>query len=209
MNKKNIIINNHKVYNDKFCNILEMKNFKINYIFQSPKHALNYLSNNLVDIIFIDIIMPETYGIDLIKKIKTTSPFCKVILLNMNNDKNIISKELLNNLDGYYTNHHSDEEIKGGIDSSFLNIKKDIVIVERKQLIKDECLINFKLTKREKEIIDHILCQKSNFEIAEKLFISKRTVETHRKNIIDKLKVKNSIGIAVKVLQAQYPLEIE
>ena len=209
MNKKNIIINNHKVYNDKFCNILEMKNFKINYIFQSPKHALNYLSNNLVDIIFIDIIMPETYGIDLIKKIKITSPFCKVILLNMNNDKNTISKELLNNVDGYYSNYHSDKEIKDGINSSFSNINKDIVIVERKQLIKDECLINFKLTKREKEIIDHILCQKSNFEIAEKLFISKRTVETHRKNIIDKLKVKNSIGIAVKVLQAQYPLEIE
>jgi len=209
MNKKNIIINNHKVYNDKFCNILEMNNFKINYIFQSPKHALNYLSNNLVDIIFIDIIMPETYGIDLIKKIKITSPLCKVILLNMNNDKNTISKELLNNVDGYYSNYHSDKEIKDGINSSFSNINKDIVIVERKQLIKDECLINFKLTKREKEIIDHILCQKSNFEIAEKLFISKRTVETHRKNIIEKLKVKNSIGIAVKVLQAQYPLEIE
>ena len=203
------MINNHKVYKDRFCNILEMKNFIINYIFQSPKHALNYLSNNLVDIIFIDIIMPETYGIDLIKKIKITSPLCKVILLNMNNDKNTISKELLNNVDGYYSNYHSDKEIKDGINSSFSNINKDIVIVERKQLIKDECLINFKLTKREKEIIDHILCQKSNFEIAEKLFISKRTVETHRKNIIEKLEVKNSIGIAVKVMQAQYPLEIE
>ena len=57
------------------------------------------------------------------------------------------------------------------------------------------------MTKREKEIIKNILDQKSNQEIADELEISKRTVETHRKNIMLKLEVKNSIGIAVKSLE--------
>jgi|GEM_PF-3105304 len=61
--------------------------------------------------------------------------------------------------------------------------------------------LKFKLTEREKEIIKHILDQKSNQEIAEELDISKRTVETHRKNIMLKMDVKNSIGIAVKCIE--------
>ena len=61
--------------------------------------------------------------------------------------------------------------------------------------------IKYKLTKREKEIIKNILDQKSNSEIGKALSISKRTVETHRKNIMLKLGVKNSIGIAVKAIE--------
>ena len=62
-------------------------------------------------------------------------------------------------------------------------------------------ILKYKITDREKEIIRHIIDQKSNFEIAEELNISKRTVETHRKNIMLKLDVKNSIGIAVKCIE--------
>ena len=65
----------------------------------------------------------------------------------------------------------------------------------------DEFSIKFSLTNREKEIIREILKEKSNSEIGEILQISKRTVETHRKNIMLKLNVKNSIGIAVKALR--------
>ena len=61
--------------------------------------------------------------------------------------------------------------------------------------------MRFSLTSREKEIINEILKEKSNSEIGEILQISKRTVETHRKNIMLKLNVKNSIGIAVKALK--------
>jgi DNA-binding CsgD family transcriptional regulator len=61
--------------------------------------------------------------------------------------------------------------------------------------------LKFSLTNREKEIISEILKEKSNSEIGEILQISKRTVETHRKNIMLKLDVKNSIGIAVKALK--------
>ena len=65
----------------------------------------------------------------------------------------------------------------------------------------DSISLKYKLTKREKEIINQILKEKSNSEIGEILQISKRTVETHRKNIMLKLNVKNSIGIAIKAMK--------
>ena len=80
-----------------------------------------------------------------------------------------------------------------------INFQK--ISIEDKDDISDGFLLKYKLTNREKEIIKHILDQKSNQEIAEDLEISKRTVETHRKNIMLKLDVKNSIGIAVKCLE--------
>ena len=66
---------------------------------------------------------------------------------------------------------------------------------------KNEILQKYRITKREKEIIYYVLKQKSSVEIAKELLISKRTVETHRRNIMDKFKVKNTIGIAVKLLE--------
>ena len=65
----------------------------------------------------------------------------------------------------------------------------------------DNFVLKYNITDREKEIIKHILDQKSNLEISEELEISRRTVETHRKNIMLKLGVKNSIGIAVKCIE--------
>jgi DNA-binding NarL/FixJ family response regulator len=145
--------------------------------------------------------MPEINGIDLIKKIKKTNLSCKVIMMSMYTQKNIIKKALKNNADGYLTKNCSIEDIKKVVSNSFLPQKKIEVQTVEKNINNDEFSIKFSLTNREKEIIAEILKEKSNSEIAEILQISKRTVETHRKNIMLKLNVKNSIGIAVKAMK--------
>jgi DNA-binding NarL/FixJ family response regulator len=145
--------------------------------------------------------MPEINGIELIKKIKKTNLSCKVIMISMYTQKNIIKKALKNNADGYLTKNCSIEDIKTVISNSFLPQKKIIVKTVEKNINNDEFSMKFSLTNREKEIISEILKEKSNSEIGEILQISKRTVETHRKNIMLKLDVKNSIGIAVKALK--------
>ena len=145
--------------------------------------------------------MPEINGIELIKKIKKTNLSCKVIMISMYTQKNIIKKALNNNADGYLTKNCSIEDIKNVISNSFLPQKKKIPQTVDKNINNDEFSMKFSLTNREKEIINEILREKSNSEIGEILQISKRTVETHRKNIMLKLDVKNSIGIAVKALR--------
>jgi DNA-binding NarL/FixJ family response regulator len=201
MNNEVIIIDDHKIFGEGFCSLLENNNFRVKRVFQSPKKAIYYLERNLVDIVFCDINMPEINGIELIKKIKKTNFSCKVIMMSMYTQKNIIKKALKNNADGYLTKNCSIKDIKTVISNSFLPQKKVEVQTVEKNINNDEFSIKFSLTNREKEIIDEILKEKSNSEIAEILQISKRTVETHRKNIMLKLNVKNSIGIAVKAMK--------
>ena len=200
--KKIILIDNHKAYNDKFCELLEKRDYEVSYVFEHPQHALKYLRENYVEIVFCDIIMPEKNGPDLIKKIKKSNPFCKIVFLSMYVDKKIISEELSGNIDGFFSIPYTDKEIKIAVSNSFLCSTKNIETKDSVQFIDDEYLLNFRITEREKEIIHLILKQKSSIEIAKELLISKRTVEVHRNNIIIKLNVKNSVGIAVKLLQA-------
>ena len=201
MKNEVIIIDDHKIFGEGFCSLLENNNFRVKRVFQSPKKALYFLDRNLVDIIFCDINMPEINGIELIKKIKKTNSSCKVIMISMYTQKNIIKKALKNNADGYLTKNCSIEDIKKVISNSYLTHKKIEVQAVEKNINNDEFSIKFSLTNREKEIIKEILKEKSNSEIGEILQISKRTVETHRKNIMLKLNVKNSIGIAVKAMK--------
>ena len=150
--------------------------------------------------------MPEINGIDLIKKIKKTNSECKVIMISMYTEKNIIKNALQNNADGYLTKNCSIKDIKNAILNSYSTEKKFISNNNNNNNNdndndNDSFSLKFKLTRREKEIVSLILKEKSNSEIGETLLISKRTVETHRKNIMLKLGVKNSIGIAVKALK--------
>jgi DNA-binding NarL/FixJ family response regulator len=201
MKKKIIIIDNHEVYSNKFCKLLENNNFSVSYIFQSPNQAIEYLNNNFTEIVFCDILMPESNGPELVKKIKKVNFWCKVVFLSMYTEKNIISKTLLKKIDGYIPSTYGEIEIKDVISDSFFKNKKNMPQGDQKELIKNEILQKYRITKREKEIIHYVLNQKSSVEIAKELLISKRTVETHRRNIMDKFKVKNTIGIAVKLLE--------
>ena len=213
MKSEIIIIDDHKIFGEGFCSLLENNNYRVKRVFQSPKKALNYLKHNLIDIVFCDINMPEINGIDLIKKIKKTNSQCKVIMISMYTEKNVIKKALENNADGYLTKNCSIKDIKTAISNSYSTEKRFISKTpnnnnnnnnnnnDNDNDNNDSFSLKFKLTKREKEIIRHILKEQSNADISEILQISKRTVETHRKNIMLKLDVKNSIGIAVKVLK--------
>ena len=202
MKRKIIIIDDHKIFGEGFCSLLENNDFRVKQVFQSPKKALYYLKNNLIDIVFCDINMPEINGIDLIEKIKKTNSECKVIMISMYTEKNVIKKALENNADGYLTKNCSIKDIKTSISNSYSTQKRFISKTPiNNNNNNDSFYLKFKLTKREKEIISHILRERSNSDIGVILQISKRTVETHRKNIMLKLDVKNSIGIAVKALK--------
>ena len=201
MKNEVIIIDDHKIFGEGFCSLLEDNDFRVKRVFQSPKKTLYYLKRNSVDIVFCDINMPEINGIELIKKIKKTNLSCKVIMISMYTQKNIIKKALNNDADGYLTKNCSIENIKTAVADSFLPQKKITVQRVGENINNDEFSLKFSLTNREKEIIIEILKEKSNTEIGEILQISKRTVETHRKNIMLKLNVKNSIGIAVKAMK--------
>ena len=198
-----VIIDDHKIFGEGFCALLEANSFIVKRVFQNPKSALNYLKTvNGIDIIFTDINMPKINGIELIEKIKKINTNIKVIMMSMYSEKSIIKEAFNKNADGYLSKNCSVNDIKQAIKNSFSTSNtKNLFIKGEEQKTKDIFSLKYSLTKREIEIISNILDQKSNAEIGKTLSISKRTVETHRKNIMLKLGVKNSIGIAVKALE--------
>ena len=203
MQNKIVIIDDHKIFGEGFCSLLEANGFIVKRVFQDPILALNYFEKNkAIDIVFTDINMPKVNGIELIKKIKKINFNIKIIMMSMYSEKSIIREAFLKNADGYLSKNCSVDDIKKAVKNAFSSSKsKNLFIKDETANATDSFAIKYRLTKREKEIVKNILDQKSNSEIGETLSISKRTVETHRKNIMLKLGVKNSIGIAVKALE--------
>jgi len=201
-NYRVVIVDDHKIFGEGFGVLLESNNYRVLRIFQDPKLALYYFKKeDNVDIVFCDINMPNLNGIDLLKYIKKINKDIKVIMISMYTDKNIINKTFKNSADGYLSKNCSIDDIRHTVKNAFVGKKIKPKFTNKTKESSDKFILKYKLTDREKEIIKLILDQKSNYEIALDLDISKRTVETHRKNIMLKLEVKNSIGIAVKCLE--------
>ena len=202
-NPRIIIVDDHKIFGEGFCSLLESYNYRVLRVFNDAKSAFIYINKkNKIDIIFSDINMPYINGLDFLKEIKKNNKEIKVIMMSMYTDKNIVNQAIKNNADGYLSKNCSINDIEKAISNCIkgkANFNNNLI--DSKNNISDGFSLKYKLSEREKEIIRHILDQKSNIEIAKVLAISKRTVETHRKNIMLKLKVKNSIGIAVKCIE--------
>jgi DNA-binding NarL/FixJ family response regulator len=207
--KKVIIIDDHKLFTDGLSSILESIGLRVMSTFQNGKEAVLYLQNNEIDIVFTDINMPEIDGLKLCKRLKRDEVEAKIIILSMYEDPNIIKEAFDCGASAYLSKNTEKEEIIKAIEKS-LNNKKYV----NKRLLKkkereeeeeeeDTFTLKYKLTLREREILQLLLDQENNRQIGKTLNISIRTVETHRKNIMLKLDVKNNIGLIKKVLRYQ------
>tara|TARA_B110000459_G_scaffold47220_1_gene52759 strand:+ start:299 stop:910 length:612 start_codon:yes stop_codon:yes gene_type:complete len=193
---KVLIIDDHKIFGEGLASILESIKIKNVRVFQDPKKALDHLNKfKDIDLVFTDINMPEFNGFKMCEELRLKHKKIKTIVMSMYDDKRIKQQALKSGADIYLTKTATKEEISLAIKNCFNN-KKHIYKTKKSSTIDDNFTIKYKLTTREREIISEILDEKSNKEIAEILNISKRTVESHRKNIALKLDVKNSIGIA-------------
>tara|TARA_B110000238_G_scaffold1165_1_gene1080 strand:- start:538 stop:1167 length:630 start_codon:yes stop_codon:yes gene_type:complete len=197
-----IIIDDHEIFAEGLCSFLKSDYLRVKRIFTSSKEALKYLkSTNDIDLVFSDINMPEINGIDLTKKIKNHNNKIKIIMVSMYEDQNIIKEAYKNQADGYLSKKSSLSNFKKAIKYAFQDLKYTNPAIKETYEFQDKLTLKYSLTNREKEILSYLIKEKSNIEIGSLLNISKRTVETHRKNIMLKLDVKNSIGIAVKTLK--------
>ena len=203
--KKVIIIDDHKLFTNGLASILESIGLRVMSTFENGKKAVSYLENNEIDIVFSDINMPEMDGLRLCKRLKRDKIKAKVIILSMYEDPNIIKEAFDCGASAYLSKNTEKGEIIKAVEKS-LNNKKYV----NKRLLKkreeeeeeeeDTFTIKYKLTLREREVLELLLDESSNRQIGENLNISTRTVETHRKNIMLKLDVKNNIGLIKKAL---------
>lgn len=169
----------------------------------SAKQFLNEPPVTEPDVILIDINMPDMTGIELTRIIKEKNPKAKILALTMFEDILYIQKMIQSGANGYVLKSADMQVLIEAIKTvanggKFWDAEIRNTILEKVGAIDSEefkDLNQNKLSKRELEILYLITKELSNSQIAEKLFISERTVETHRKNIMAKTKTSNTVGL--------------
>lgn len=172
------------------------------------QEALDLLAANKVDVLLLDINMPVMNGIEAMKEIAKQYPNVKVLGLSMLDDTVVVKKLLKFGAQGFLLKNAGKEKIIEAINDLHNGLKYyDNAIVN--QLLGTESKKSVgtslfpKLSRREKEILKLIIKEYTTKEIAESLFISFGTVETHRRNTINKLGVRNTAGLVRVAMEYQ------
>lgn len=170
--------------------------------FQDGNTLLERLKAEEADVILLDINLPDIDGIEICKKVSHTYPDTKIIALTMYNEGSFIKGMLKNGAQGYVLKNSDKNTLKEAIHTvqeggSFFGEDVTKTLMEGLMPKKHRFQTGKqpKLTRREKEILQLIVQEHTTQEIADQLFISLNTVETHRKNLLQKLNVRNTAGL--------------
>jgi DNA-binding NarL/FixJ family response regulator len=162
-------------------------------------------SKETIHILISDISMPGLTGIELCKKIKSFNSNIKVLILSMHDNIKVIKEAIMCEADGYILKNIGKEEFIIGLDALVENgsyFSHQIVPLlyqdTKKQFAKND---DIKLSKREIEVLRLIVKEFTSKEIAEKLFISKQTVDSHRLNMLEKTSSKSVVGLIKYAIQ--------
>lgn len=204
---KVVIADDHPLTADGIkSNFAREATIEIVYMAKSGKEVLEYVEKNHVDLVLMDIEMPEMNGIECAKQLRRRFPKVKIIILSMYEEPTLIERFMEIGIKGYLLKTAPKEELIAAVKS-----------VEKGQsYFSDEIIANMgneakskvsavpsfqasklaqRLSKREIEIVSLLSKGFTNKQIADTLFISSRTVETHRANILKKTKTKNVAGM--------------
>ena len=208
MNKIRLaIIDDHAVVLDGLKTMLNaFENLEVVYTSQSGHQLLEHFQSDVPDVLLMDIQMPDINGIDLCKQITKQHPSVKVIAFTSFDDSNYVKQIFRSGAKGYLLKNSDKHAIVKAVETVMQNeeymddtIKK--ILLQESITGQRRSIFEVPLTKREKEILKLIADGLSSQEIADKLFISLRTVETHRLNLNQKLDVKNTAGLVKEAIK--------
>lgn len=194
------IVDDHQIVIDGLKALLSKNDkFRVTLSSTKAKDMLLQIENAEVDILITDIMMPEMDGMELAREVNKSFPQIKIIALSMNGQAADVNQMIMeSNICGYMLKNIGQKELLMAlqkISSGSVYFSKEIL--DEMLLAQDRNTkeVTSNLTQREIEIIRLIEKEYNNKEIAGSLFISERTVETHRKNIFRKVKASSLLGL--------------
>ena len=197
-----LIVDDHKLITDGLSHILESEsNIRQIYTANNGQEAFDLAMAHDIDCIIMDINMPVLNGLEATKLIKKQKPFIKIIVVSMLCDAPIVNKMLKAGADAFINKDTGKCELLKTIDKVMQGEKYISPEISHTLFthIADRNVSNPQpekhLTEREIEIIRHIADGLTNQVIAAKLFLSTVTVDTHRKNMLAKLQLKNTASL--------------
>ncbi len=209
MKTKIAITDDHRMVLKGIIAMLEnTSEIKIVGTYENAEETIKNLESNLPDVLLLDINLPDMNGIDLSKILLKKYPDLKIIALTNFEDISFVKRMLKNGVHGYLLKNTDKLELLEAIKVVLLgeqylhkDIKKKLLYQSTTKNTTNNLLVN--LTRREKEVLQEIYEELTTQEISEKLFISPKTVETHRMNIMSKLGAKNSVGIIKNAIEKE------
>lgn len=208
MNKIRLaIIDDHAVVLDGLKTMLNaFTNLEVVYTTQSGNELLEHFQSGVPDVLLMDIQMPEINGVDLCKQITKQHPSVKVIAFTSFDDSNYVKQIFRSGAKGYLLKNSDKHTIVKAIetvmqDEEYMDDSIKKILLQESITGQRRSIFEVPLTKREKEILKLIAEGLSSQEIADKLYISLRTVETHRLNLNQKLDVKNTAGLVKEAIK--------
>lgn len=196
-----LVVDDHQMFIDGIKSLLRKeKDISIVGEALSGRQALAFLSQHPVDLMVTDISMEEMDGVELTKRVKQEHPEVKVLVLSMYNDRQIIDQIVNAEAEGYVLKNTGKAELISAIkrisdNGTFYSKEVIATMFEKNERKKHQDSEIQQLSDRELEILKLIAEEYSSEQIADKLFISKRTVDSHRKNILAKTKIKTLVGL--------------
>ncbi|HMQ48830.1 MAG TPA: response regulator transcription factor [Saprospiraceae bacterium] len=210
---KTLIADDHKMFREGLRAILEQES-DIEVVGEagSAREIFDLISKNQPDIVLLDITLGEENGVEIAKILREKYPKLRILVVTMHTESSYILKMLEIGAAGYILKDAGKVEVLNAIrsvsagDSYFSQQASAIIIAFLQNKLspavkrKDSVL----LTRREIEVLKLIAGEYTNQEIADKLFISPRTVDTHRRNLLEKLRLKNTASLVKYAIQHGY-----
>jgi DNA-binding NarL/FixJ family response regulator len=200
-----LIADDHTMFVDGMESILKGESdlFVAGRSYDGPS-VIEFLSTNAVDLVLLDVNLPGMNGIEVCKEITNHYPKVKVLAISMFNEESFVSEILNNGAKGYILKNTGREELLKAIrtvakgDTYFSSEVTETIMKglmnQRKASAKNNVFFP-KLSRREKEVLKLIAQEYTTQEIADNLYISLKTVESHRSSLLSKLNARNSVGL--------------
>lgn len=197
-----VVADDHEIFRKGIILILNAsQSYHIVSETRNGLEAIDKIKEHKPDLCLLDIFMPERTGIEVVQEVSPLVQNTKIVMLTSLEDEMNIQKAILAGVDGYLSKdispEHLLESLQKVMDGERIFSKTVLALLNnRKSHTFDEIhSLPVTLTKREQEILELVALEFTTKEIADKLFLSPRTIETHRANIMRKLDVKNAAGL--------------
>jgi DNA-binding NarL/FixJ family response regulator len=210
---KILLVDDHKLIRDAIHSYLDQdQEFDVIGQVSNGVEAIEFLEGTSVDVVMMDINMPIMDGVDCTREITKRWSDVKVLALTMMSDNQHIKQMMNAGAVGYILKNCTQEEVKDALrtvnagDTYYSSEVTETVMqnmMKRKPLKKSHLVVDIPLTEREKEVLRLIIKEYTNQEIADELFISPRTVDAHKRNLLEKTDSKNVAGLVLYAIDKQ------
>ncbi|WP_247679952.1 MULTISPECIES: response regulator [Chitinophaga] len=194
-----VIVDDHPIVIEGLSTLLQANEaLQVVATFTAGQAFLSFLPGaGFIDIVLLDITLPDISGVEVCKQIKKTSPETKVLIISNHNERSIILQMLQQGASGYLLKNASSEElvrcVHDVLDGKVAFSAEVMAIMTRP--LQNEPKATPHLTKREKQVLSMIAAGRTSASIAEELCVSQFTVETHRRNLMQKFEAGNTAAL--------------